>query len=323
MAFPEKLKKGDEIRVIAPSRNLNIISQETIDIATNRLNDLGFKVTFGKNVSKSDEFMSSSIEDRLIDLHDAFADKSVKAILTVIGGYNSNQLLDFIDYELIKQNPKIFCGYSDITVLLNSIYSQTGLETYLGPHFSSFGMKHGFDYSLDYFQKMFIESSSYEISSSDTWSDDLWFIDQEKREFIPNEGVFSIKEGYAEGELVGGNISSFNLLCGTKYFPNLTDKILMLEAHSEVNEFHFDRLFKQLTQQKDFKNIKGILIGMFQKDSKITQEKISKIINSKVDTLDIPIIGGVNFGHITPILTLPIGGKIILNSSKNIIIKVL
>ena len=98
MIYPEKLKVDDEIRVIAPSRSLKILSQETINIAVQKLNDLGFKVTFGKNVSKSDEFLSSSIEDRLSDLHEAFADKSVKAILTVIGGYNSNQLLDFINY---------------------------------------------------------------------------------------------------------------------------------------------------------------------------------------------------------------------------------
>ena len=248
MITPEKLKVGDEIRVIAPSRSLKILSQETIDIALSRLIDLGFKVTFGKNVNNSDEFMSSSVSDRVSDLHEAFADKNIKAILTVIGGYNSNQILDYLDFELIKNNPKIICGYSDITALLTAITTQSDLVTYYGPHFSSFGMKKGFDYSLEYFKKMLIENSEFELVSSQDWSDDLWFLDQENREFIPNEGMNCINEGSAEGLATGGNISTFNLLAGTKYFPDLTDRIILLEAHGEVKEPHFDRLLQQLIQ---------------------------------------------------------------------------
>jgi muramoyltetrapeptide carboxypeptidase LdcA involved in peptidoglycan recycling len=308
--IPNKISHGDEIRVIAPSRSLKIISKETIEIATKRLNDLGFKVTFGKNVFESDENFSSSVESRLYDLHEAFADKNVKGILTVIGGYNSNQLLDLIDYDLIKNNPKIICGYSDITALLTAINTKTNLVTYLGPHFSSFGMKHGFEYTLEYFKNILLNSGTFEIKSSPNWSDDLWFLDQEKREFFDNPGMFSINEGQAEGELVGGNISTFSLLQGTKYFPDLTGKILMLEAHSEVKDVHFDRLLQSLIQQPNFSEVKGIIIGMFQKDSQISNEKITKIIKSKPELDGIPVISGFNFGHITPIATLPVGGTV-------------
>ena len=162
--IPDKLKYGDEIRVIAPSRSMAIISEETINLAKERLENEGFKVTFGKNVMKIDEdFKCASIEDRINDLHDAFKDNNVKAILTVIGGFNSNQLLDYIDYELIKNNPKIFCGFSDITAMSNSIYAKTGLVTYSGVHFSSFGMKKGFEYSLNYFKKMFMQDQEINI----------------------------------------------------------------------------------------------------------------------------------------------------------------
>ena len=142
---PEKLKKGDEIRVIAPSRNMTLLSDETMNIATSRLEELGFKVTFGKNVNKSmnDVYCCGTIEERIEDLHDAFRDKNVKAILTVIGGFNVNQILHYIDFDLIKNNPKIICGFSDITALLNAIYCKTGLVSYYGPHYSSFGMKNG------------------------------------------------------------------------------------------------------------------------------------------------------------------------------------
>ena len=108
--IPEKLKKGDEIRIIAPSRSMSLLSDETISIATKRLEDLGFKVTFGKNVGMSinDVYCCGTIEERIEDLHEAFSDKNVKAILTVIGGFNVNQILDYIDYDLIKNNPKEF-----------------------------------------------------------------------------------------------------------------------------------------------------------------------------------------------------------------------
>ena len=125
------------------------------------LEEEGFKVTFAEHVMNSfdDEYNCAKIEDRVKDLEEAFKDKNVKAILTVIGGYNSNQLLKYIDYDVIKENPKILCGYSDITALLDSIYAKTGLVTYYGPHYSSFGMKKGFEYTLEYFRKMFIEEN--------------------------------------------------------------------------------------------------------------------------------------------------------------------
>ena len=117
--IPFKLKKGDEIRVVATSRSLAIISKNSIQLAINRLGGLGFKVTFGKNVNERDEFGSSSIKSRVEDIHDAFRDRNVKGILSVVGGYNVNQILNYLDYDLIKKNPKILCGFSDITALQN------------------------------------------------------------------------------------------------------------------------------------------------------------------------------------------------------------
>ncbi len=137
--YPGKLKQGDEVRVVAPSRSLSIIGKEVQEIANKRFEELGLKLTFGKHVKEIDEFNSSSIQSRVEDLHEAFSDNNVKAVITVIGGFNSNQLLKYIDWNLIKDNPKIFLGYSDITALNNSIFSKTGLVTYSGPHYSTFG----------------------------------------------------------------------------------------------------------------------------------------------------------------------------------------
>ena len=154
--IPEKLKIGDEIRIVAPSRSLKVLKEDIIEISTEKLEKNGFKVSFSKNVMKyqSENFKCASIEDRVKDLHEAFLDKNVKAIITAIGGHNVNQLLDYIDYDLIKNNPKIICGFSDITALLNSIYAKTGMITYLGIQFFSLGMKYGAEYSIEYFLKM-------------------------------------------------------------------------------------------------------------------------------------------------------------------------
>ena len=322
--IPEKLKIGDEIRVIAPSRSMNLLSEDTIELATKRLKKLGFKVTFGKNVNNvfDEDYYCASIEDRVEDLHDAFKDKNVKAILTVIGGFNVNQILDYIDYELIKKNPKIICGYSDITALLNAIYTKTGLVTYYGPHYSSFGMKEGFEYTLDYFKKIFMDINPIQIEDSDCWSDDAWYINQDNRLFIKNSGRIIINKGITEGKIIAGNLCTLNLLQGTQYMPNLDNVILFLEDDDLVGkEFirEFDRNLQSLLHSLKDKRIKGLIIGRSQIKSNMNVEKWKILINTKEKLKDIPVIINMDFGHTTPIFTIPIGGQAKINNDKVII----
>lgn len=311
--IPSKLKLGDEIRVIAPSRSMSILNDDVIQSAKSRLEKMGFKITFGKNVSKSidDNYKCASIEDRVQDLHEAFADKNVKAILTVIGGYNVNQILDYIDYDLIKQNPKILCGYSDITALSNAIYAKTGLVTYSGPHFSSFGMKKGFEYTQEYFQKMFMQNQNILIENSKEWSNDSWFKNQENRTFIKNEGMKIIHKGEAEGKIIGGNLCTLNLLQGTEYMPNLENSVLFIEDDGLVGkEFNreFDRDLQSLVHCAKNKNIKGIVVGRAENNCEMSVEKWTKLFNIKRELDNIPIVINADFGHTTPIFTFPIGG---------------
>lgn len=321
--IPEKLKMGDEIRVIAPSRSMKILKEDTINIAKSRLESLGFKISYGKNVMNSinDDYKCASIEDRVSDLHDAFRDKNVKAILTVIGGYNVNQILDEIDYDLIKNNPKILCGFSDITALTNAIYAKTGLVTYSGVHFSSFGMKYGFEYSLDYFKKIFMENDWIEIKPSKKWSNDSWFLNQENRTFKNNEGMQIIFEGKAEGNIIGGNLCTLNLLQGTEYMPNIDNSILFIEDDGLVGkEFvrEFDRNLQSLLHTAKGLNIKGIVIGRAENVSEMNYNKWVNILGTKKQLENIPIIINANFGHTTPIFTFPVGGfaKLVVQNNK-------
>lgn len=241
MIVPGKIRPGAHVRVISPATSLSFIRQQQRNLATQRLNDMGLRISFSDYAEETVMLNSGSIASRVKDLNTAFADDSVDAILTTIGGYNSNQLLRYLDYELIRQNPKIFCGFSDITALSLAIFAKTGLMTYSGPHFSTFGMLKGIDYSIEFFKKCLFDDSPYDVPQADTWSDDSWYAEQEERTFIPNKGYTVINEGEAEGILLGGNLSTIVLLHGTDYLPDLTGSILLIEDDSEASAPVFDR----------------------------------------------------------------------------------
>jgi muramoyltetrapeptide carboxypeptidase len=306
--LPKRLAPGDEIRVIAPSTSMALIKDKQIDLALERLTQLGFHITFGKNVYDHDEFYTTSIEDRLEDLHAAFRDPMVKGILTALGGYHANQLLKYIDFDLIKENPKVFCGFSDITALGAAIHTKTDLITYSGPHFSSFGVKHGLDYTLQSFLAAITNDAPYDVNPSETWSDDPWYLDQENRTFIKQESYIVIQEGEATGKLVGGNLCTLNLLQGTEFMPSLQDSILFIEDDEESHPHLFDRDLQSLLQIPEASGIKGVLIGRFQSATNMTDAAIKKIIASKQELRHLPVIANVNFGHAQPIATIPFGG---------------
>ena len=314
--FPTKLKRGDKVRVIAPARSMAIISKESRNIVTKRFKELGLELSFGKHIEEIDEFVSSSIESRIEDLHDAYRDPEIKAIFTAIGGFNGNQLLSYIDWNLIENNPKIFCGFSDITVLNNAIYAKTGLVTYSGTHYSTFGQKLYFDYTLDYVKKCLFEDSPFEILPSLDWTDDHWWEDQQDRKPISNSGWLMINKGKAEGTILGANLCTFNLLQGTEYFPSLENSVLFLEDDGESQLPNFDRDLQSVIHQPGFSGVKGIVIGRFQKASQMTDEKLIKIVKTKKELNNIPVIANVDFGHTSPMITYPIGGVAKISSLK-------
>ena len=318
--YPKKLESGDEIRVVAPSCSMGIISGPIREIANNRLKDLGLKVTYSKNVEEIDEFRSSSIKSRVADLHKAFSDKKIKAVFAVIGGYNCNQLLKYIDWNIIKNNPKIFIGFSDTTALQNAIFAKTGLVTYSGPAWSTFGQKLHFEYTMDYFKRCLMTNDLIDIKPSENWTDDEWYKDQDKRNLIKNDGWLIINKGKASGTLLGANLCTFNLLQGTEYMPNLKDSVLFLEDDETSKFVDFDRNLQSLIHLPDFKGVKGVVVGRFQKASEVTNEKLIKIIKSKAELKNIPVIANVDFGHTSPIITFPIGGEACMDANKKSII---
>ncbi len=310
---PPLLSAGDEIRIVAPSRGIKIIGVDSRELAAQRFAQMGLKVSLGRYTTDDnwDLMGTSAIEQRAADIMDAFEDSNVKAIFTIIGGFNSNQLLPFLDYDIIRKNPKIFCGFSDITALLNGIYARSGLVTFSGPHYSSFGMLKGFDYTWKCMKDMLLEGGQYQLTPSAEWSDDLWFIDQQNRTFEANEGYWNIQSGDAEGVVVGGNLGTLTLLNGSVYRPVFDrDTILFVEDcyTSGGDDAAFLRELQAMAYQADFANVKAVVIGRFQKASGITREKLEYIVHSIPQLKGLPVIANVDFGHTTPMATLPIGG---------------
>ncbi len=307
---PARLKKGDKVRIIAPSLSLKTIKKQDIKYAIAQLEAMGLVVTFGKHVNVCDDFESSSVEDRLSDLHDAFRDKSVKMILPVIGGFNCNQLLTRMDYDLIKNNPKLIGGYSDTTALQNAIYAITGLITFQSIAFSDLGKIRNNEYSIEYFKKCFFETSSITVQKSQKWDDSEWYEEQNNYKLKINKGPWVIQPGKAEGVILGGNLCTLNLLQGTRFMPKLDkDIILFLEDDFESQLEHFDRDLVSLIQQPGFENVKAIVIGRFQLGSNSNLELITKMIQSKPELNNIPVIANLDFGHTYPTISYPIGGN--------------
>ncbi len=322
MAIPAKLKPGDEVRIVAPSCTLpsmSWFSEELMHKGIQNCANLGLTVTEAKHLRDIDNAGSTSIAHRVEDLHAAFADPHVKALLCIRGGWNCNQLLPFLDYDLIKKNPKILCGFSDITALGNAIYAKTGLVTYSGPNFNQFGYGEKIQYTYNNFRAALMEKGEIELHAAEEWTDE--FYDPKKPwAFKRNEGWWSVHEGKAEGTIIGGNLCTLNLLQGTEYMPIAKNTILFLEDDHETHPRTCDRDLTSLTQQPWFSTVRGIVIGRFQSTAvnkefgPVTKEWLYAIIRNNPYLEKLPILANVDFGHTHPIFTFPIGGTVRMNA---------
>lgn len=299
-----------KVRIVAPSDSIN----ETTDLSKieKYFKELGYKLTLGKYIyDKSKYYDCAEVFKRVEDLMDAFKDIDVNIIICADGGYNVNQILPYLDYEIIKNNPKIIIGYSDITALLNAIYAKTNMITYLGPMITSFSSND--KYTLNYFEKI-LNYNSFTIKSS------KYICNSEGNILYKNDGMKIINKGYAEGLIVGGNLCTFNLLQGTSYIPNLKNAILFIE--DDADDFKNDVFFKEFDRnlesllQNDI-NIKGLVIGRFEECANMSFDKLKMCLKNKEKLKDIPIVCGVDFGHTYPNLTLPIGGYVKINIRDN------
>lgn len=295
MIIPNKLKIGDTIGVVAPSDPIVGKNIEEIEKAKEIVEKSGFKVKFSKNLYSDTNGYSSTAQEKAEDINDMFADKEVKMIWCAKGGYNSNTTFEFLNYELIKKNPKIICGYSDITSITNIITARTGLVTFSGTNFKTIATDET-DYSYKEAIKRFVRGS---IALGNK-----------------NEKEVTIKEGQAEGELIGGNLNLLhNLVCG-KYKVDFRNKILFIEELGlETPPEGVSNFLTYMKQNEVFDQIKGLWIGHYEHESNVKLEKV--VIDVLEENYHFPIIKSNNFGHTETKTVIPIGTKAKIDTNKS------
>ncbi len=300
---PKRLHKGDVIGIISPGSSPQ--DPSLLEKGVNYLERLGYRVEVGKSVGKVDGYLAGTDTERVNDLHQMFKNKHVKAIFSLRGGYGSARLVDKINYNLIRQNKKIFVGFSDISILQMAFYQHAGIVSFAGP--------------------MVAVNFSGEINE---FSEEIFWDFITKNRKIgklknPNDEKFYVlNKGRGEGKLLGGNLSSIISLFGSKYLPTFRNSILFLE---EVNEppYKIDRMFNQLRLANIFKYAKGIILGRFvdcyEKDENKNTLSLNEIIVNYFKKLKIPVIYNVEHGHVDNIITFPIGLNTKLNASRGFI----
>lgn len=301
MILPSKIVNGDTIGIIAPSNP--IIDENIVELerATKIINKLGFKVKYSKNLFSNTNGYSATAREKAEDLNDMFKDKEVKMIWCAKGGENSNSTFEYIHFENIKKNPKIICGYSDITSITNIITEKTGLVTYSATNFKTIATDET-DYSLKEALKVFVDGKSEIGRIKDKYS--------------------TIRSGKEQGKLIGGNLSLIRGLVSGEYKVDFTDKILFLEELGfETGPALASNFLYYMKQNGVFNKIKGLWIGNYTHESGI---KLEKIVNDVIgNDYNFPIIKSENFGHIENKTVIPIGVEAEINTDENIKIKLL
>ncbi len=299
MIIPNKLKIGDTIGVVAPSNPIIGENVDEIMLAKNKVEEKGFNVEFSKNLFSNSLGYSSSAKEKAEDINYMFSNKDIKMIWCAKGGENSNSTFGYLDYNLIKENPKIICGYSDITSITNVITARSGLITFSGTNFKTIATDET-DFSFNEAIKRFVNGdvtlgkiSDYKI----------------------------LKKGIATGKLVGGNLSLIRGLVEGKYKIDFNGKILFIEELGfETGPALAYNYLYYMKQNGVFDKINGLWIGSYNHESNISLEKI--VFDVIGDEYNFPIIKSGNFGHIEEKIVIPIGtnAKIDTNTEEKIVL---
>lgn len=328
---PKKLEPGDTVCIITPSAGIACIFPHRVENATKMFQKLGYKVVFSKHAMEMDGYVSATAQKRADDIHEAFLDKNISMIICMIGGDHSNQILKYLDFEIIKNNPKIFVGYSDISVLHYAFIQKASLQTFYGPCvMTQFGeYPEIIPYSLEYFNKATVIANPIGVvTPSQEWTDEI--LDWGKktdldrpRNMSKSLGYEWLREGQVTAPIIGGCIPSINHLIGSEYWVDPKNKILFIdipEGPQMDKGLPVDSLDSYLSDLDNigvFQNISGLIIGRPYHYNDEEIEKLKKIIMYYTENYDYPILFNANIGHSDPIITIPLGVEITLDSKKD------
>lgn len=291
------LRKGDTVGLVSPSSAVN--ERLALQLAQEAMEALGFRVRTGAHYGGRYGHLAGTDAERAGDLNAMFGDKAVRAIVCVRGGSGAARLLPLLDYALIRRNPKVLLGYSDITALHCAIHAKTGLVTFHGP----VGTGSWNRFNVDQFERMFFQRELMQYQNSRDAGDEL----------VPRRNrTRTLRGGKAQGELVGGNLTVLTALAGTPYLPDFSGRILFLEDVGEA-PYRIDRMFSTLKLMGALDKVAGIIFGDCSDCNPgdgYGSLTLDQIFDDYILPLKIPAYRGAMIGHIREQFIVPVGGKV-------------
>jgi muramoyltetrapeptide carboxypeptidase LdcA involved in peptidoglycan recycling len=312
-------KSRKKIAVIAPANSMMDLSMRSREAGVAQLSKLGFEIQFGTHIDKRYYHTAGTVEERLADFTNAILDPTVDLVMPVFGGYNSNQLLKHLDYDMIQKSGKSIIGYSDIDALLLAIKKKAGNACYHGPSFATFCDPNIFDYTISYFRQA-LASTTIECQPPEFTASDAWYLHPtpRPRELHPLGGWKVYTEGKSSAPITGGNLETITALAGTPFFPDTHGKILFIEDTSGNSPGAFHQRMTQLRDMGVLDSISGFLLGKMKQRSKLSDpELIHAILNDTLPSSKAyPVITDFTCSHVDPILTIPLEARVTLDTSK-------
>lgn len=311
-----RLRPGDTIGVVAPSAPGPARFPHRLERGVAFLESLGYSVTVAPHVYGQRGHVAGTPEERAEDIMEMFRALEVRAIIAAIGGDHSCHLLPLLDWAVIRQNPKVFMGFSDVTVLNLAIHHETGLITFNGPMIMSdlgeFPQPPG--YTVDHMLRAIARPEPLgAIAPATDWTEE--FLDWRQkldltrpRQFQPSPGWAWLKEGWAAGPLVGGCFESLQHLRGTPFWPDLDGAILFLETSEEVpSPAWVDAALQDLENMGVLDRLAGLLYGRPMGYTDEQRDELRSVLLERTRRYSFPIVADMDFGHTAPQMTLPIG----------------
>jgi muramoyltetrapeptide carboxypeptidase len=329
---PKPLQQGDTVGLLSTSAPMAGLVPHRLQAAHAALEEMGFHVRIAPNAEVITDYTAGTPQQRADDVHALFEDPAVTAIISCIGGNHTNHVLPLLDYELIARNPKVVTGYSDMTVLHLALASHAGLQTFYGPaaitQFAEY--PEPLSYTLEYFKRAVMQDDPIgAIEPSEEWTDEIldWFKQEDQtrpRTTHENEGYQWLREGSAEGPLMGGCISSLMHLRGTPYWPDMSGALLFLDTPESEADFRtgedvatIDAQLTDLYLSGVLHQISGLIVGRPFGYTQQQREEFKTLLRDRTREFAFPILFNVNIGHADPIATIPYGAAAHIDSNTN------
>jgi len=298
---PRRLSPGDTVALVAPAS----VTYESLELqlALETLEAMGLKAKVGNHVMDRFGYLAGTDEDRAADINAAFADTRIDAVFALRGGWGASRVLPYLDFDVIRKNPKILLGYSDITSLLNAVFAKTGLITFHGPNV----MSRWNDFTHQGMRRVLFEARAETYENPVIVDDDLVARDHR---------IQTITSGIAQGPLIGGNLTLISALLGSPYLPSFSGAILFLEDVGEAI-YRVDRMLTQLSLSGELRQVSGIIFGHFtgvEPNPGLGNFALMDILKQHCEPLGVPCYFGAMIGHIEQQSTVPIGAYARMNA---------